>query len=335
MKILVDEPNRAKKPRYFLGNTTRLATMTSVRFIDDSTLVACHLVGEKMLAYKFDAKEESYRVICSIPTCYNSMPTITDLLDYDGKRFLVASNFDGRSGSLYSFENGRLAFEKDLVLPENTGNCHAARFLGAATICLGTNTNELFFLDCPAGSIISRLQLPFHPKDFCFLPDNLMMVLFAIRSPSKSAKPVFASGLQLLRLEAGLKGYTVLRTHYFKPAAFDAIIQDQETGIFYFTDQHSDRVILARLNGIKIDVMGELRGFDFPHGVDVNEHYLAVTNYGDSSIDFIEKSQMHVLPINGYSGRLRPYTASELEQSVILGLKKVPGLLAFKRWLFS
>ncbi len=331
MKIHIEEPNRAGKPYNFLGDKHRLATMTSVRLIDDETFVACHLAGERMMAYRIDRARGSAERVSDIETTFRGQPTITDLLDHDGAGLLVASNFDGRSCSLYRFDDHGLRHVRDLGLPGKSGRCHAARFHGRDRVCLGTRKHDLYFLSVDDGSILSRLRLPWHPKDFCFLEDGLMMVAFAVRSPNAEPKPTFSSGLMLLRLAPGLDDYEVIDTLFVRPAAFDAVVRDGDSGVFYVTDQHRDRVLLARTDGRSVEWLGEVTGFDFPHGIDVQGDLLAVTNYGDSTVALLDKTTLSIELVSGRTGHTEPGPGRGARPLLGALIPRMPGLRALRR----
>jgi hypothetical protein len=61
-----------------------------------------------------------------------------------------------------------------------------------------------------------------------------------------------------------------------------------------------------------MSVIGEYVGFNFPHGIDVIKNTLAVTNYGDGSIIFIDTNSSTIKPTTGLSSRTRPYTMREI-----------------------
>jgi hypothetical protein len=87
--IYIDEPNRAKEERYFIGKRERLATVTSVSFINKSRLVSAHLVGETMHLIECDPAQKKHHTLDVIETCYDHQPTITDLIDYDGDKTIL------------------------------------------------------------------------------------------------------------------------------------------------------------------------------------------------------------------------------------------------------
>tara|TARA_B110000908_G_scaffold111054_1_gene130263 strand:- start:1782 stop:2783 length:1002 start_codon:yes stop_codon:yes gene_type:complete len=311
--IHIDEPNRADKAKYFVGGKERLATMTSVFFIDDSRVVAAHLVGETMHLIECNPEQKSHRFIDTIDTTYNEHGTITDLIDYDGNNKILTSNFDDRSGSLYSLEGSKLRYLKDIPLPITAGNCHGARFYTSDIACLSTNQNDIYFVDIKTCSVISKLEMPYQIKDFCFIDSSTMVAAFAIKSPSSGKMPAYASGLLYFSFDLEDSSYKLIDRWFLKPCAFDALCFDKDSGKIYITDQYGDRVVVIEIKEGSIDIVGEYEGFDFPHGIDVREGLLAVTNYGDSTIEFMDTSSSLVTPITGWASRRWHYTLREIK----------------------
>lgn len=310
--IYIDEPNRADKARYFVGDRDRLATMTSVCFIDECRIVATHLVGETMHSIEYNLEQKRYRLIDAIETSYNNRATITDLIDYDGENKILTSNFDDRSGSLYSLEGSKLRYIKDLPLPNTAGNCHGARFYNSDIACLTTNHNDIYFIDIKTCSIISKLEMPFHIKDVCFIDSTKMIACFTLKSPTAQKMPTYASGLLYFSFDVANSSYSVIDRWFLRPCAFDALCFDRNSGKLYITDQWGDRVIVIELRDDRIAIIGEYGGFSFPHGVDVREGKLAVTNYGSSSIVFIDTLSSPVMPSTALITRRRHYTKREI-----------------------
>jgi len=311
--IHIDEPNRANKARYFVGDKDRLATMTSVCFIDDNRLVAAHLVGEVMHSIECNFEQKSHRISDTIETEYNERGTVTDLIDYDGNNGILVSNFDARSGSLYHVDGSKLHHVKDLHLPATAGNCHGARFYTSDIACLSTNKNDIYFVDIQTCSIISRLDMPYHIKDVCFVDSNTLVAAFALKSPSSGETPAYASGLLYFSFDLKESSYKVIDRWFLRPCAFDAICFDKDTRKLYISDQYGDRVIVAEIMEGRIDMVGEYGGFDFPHGIDVRGGMLAVTNYGGSTIEFMDTLSSSVRPITGLASRRRHYSLREIE----------------------
>tara|TARA_R110001592_G_scaffold126336_1_gene337507 strand:+ start:148675 stop:149583 length:909 start_codon:yes stop_codon:yes gene_type:complete len=296
--------------------------MTGVCFTNESHLAATHLVGERLFSISVDAANETYTVKHSIESVYEGKPTITDLIDFNGSNLILTSNFDAGSATLYYLENEEIRFFKDLSPSQNLGNCHGARFCGNGTVCLSTNKNYLIFIDTDTERVISTLKMPYHIKDMVIVNERQLVAAFAVRSPSQDKKPTYASGILHIEYDQPRSQYKILDKWFFRPAAFDAICYDSNEKKFYITDQYGDRVVVFKLTEKRIRVLGEITGFRFPHGIDVSENHLAVTNYGDSSIDLMAKETIQVSSISGISQRTRPYTWIEIQKAAASRFRK-------------
>ena len=79
----------------------------------------------------------------------------------------------------------------------------------------------------------------------------------------------------------GQPGAQVLQEKFFKDAHIDSIIYYENR--LYFTDQYNNKVIVC--DPESLDILEEIGGYDFPHGIDVNFGILAVTNYGSNTVE--------------------------------------------------
>ena len=170
----------------------------------------------------------------------------------------------------------------------------------------------MFFINIKTDAVVSKLEMPFHIKDVCFIDKTTMLAAFATKSPSKVINSTYASGLLYLSFDLQNSSFSVLDRLFLRPCAFDALCFDKVKGRFYVTDQVGDRVIIVEIKKAKISVIGEYIGFDFPHGIDLIKNTLAITNYGDSSIIFIDTNSSAIKPSTGLISRIRPYTTREI-----------------------
>lgn len=313
-KIHIDQANRAGKPTYYVASNVRLATATGVVFVGNDQLVVTHLVGQSMHLLEYNSENYCTSQIAGIDTVFGGQLTITDLIDYDGHEHLLTSNFDDCSGSLYKIINSKLSYIKDLPLPEGSGNCHGARFYDKNIACLTTNSNKLFFMDIPSSTIIAEFDMPYHLKDICFFDSNCAVAPFALSSPTPSIASSYASGLLYFSLDLTKLKLELIHKTFLSPCAFDAICVDRQTGRLYITDQHGDRLIIAEVSHGKIQIIGEITGFDFPHGIDINGRHMAVTNYGDSSVSVVEIGDVRVSSFTGTLARRKPYRKADVKK---------------------
>jgi hypothetical protein len=323
LNIIIEEPNRAKKSTFYVGSNSRLATLTDVCFMPNNHLITAHLVGECLHYLKYDFDDKTSSVLNSIESTFDGVGTIVDLIKFDGLKRIIASNFDAGSATLYELSDGEIKHLKDIALPEGKGNCHGASFFKEDIICLSTNKNFLFFINIHTEEILAEFSLPYHIKDMCTYRQNELLLCFAIKSPNSQVKPTYGSGIYYVRVDIEKNKLSIIDKRYFWPAAFDAICIDKNTNISYVTDQYGCRVISFTISKGKIAPLGEYRGFDFPHGVDINKSILAITNYGNSSLDLLDIEKAFLEAVSGKHTGYRKFTFQEVKSKCIYYIKRI------------
>lgn len=322
LNIIIEEPNRAKKSHFYVGGNARLATLTGVCFSSANHLITAHLVGECLHSIEIDFDEKKSRVVSTIESSFEGANTIVDLIEFDGSNRIIASNFDACSSTLYELSDNKIKHIKDIKLPDGKGNCHGASFFDEEVICLSTNKNYLFFINICTNEILAEFKLPYHIKDISTYRPGELLLCFSIASPSREIKPTYGSGLYYVSVNIEKNKLSIIDKHYFWPAAFDAICRDKVTNVFYVTDQYGCRVISFNLQKGKIAILGEYRGFDFPHGIDINQSILAVTNYGNSSLDLLDIENTSLEKLSGKHARYRKFTFREIKNICIYYIKR-------------
>lgn len=323
MNIIIEEPNRAKKSTFYVGANSRLATLTGVCFTSPNHLVTAHLTGECLHCIEFDFDEKKSRVLSTIESSFDGANTVVDLIKFDGSKRIIVSNFDACSATLYELSDSKIKHLKDISLPDGTGNCHGASFFKEEIVCLSTNKNYLFFINIFTDEILAEFKLPHHIKDICTYRQNELLLCFAIESPSRKIKPTYGSGIYYVYVDLEKNKLNIIDKHYFWPAAFDAICIEKSTNAVYVTDQYGCRVISFTILKGKIAPLGEYRGFDFPHGIDINQSILAITNYGNSSLDLLNIEKTSLESISGKHSRYRKFTFLEIKTNCIYYLKRI------------
>lgn len=320
-KIRIEQSNRANHSVLFVANRERLATATGVIFIDTSRMIAMHLVGQSMHLLEYDSNDFSSKQIDCIDTVFNGEPTISDLLDFDGSETVLASNFRACSGTLYKVNGNKLVHFRDLPLPEGSGRCHGARFYDQRTACLTTDANKLFFIDVSSAEVVTEIDTPFYIKDLCFVDDQIVVAAFALGAPNHQEASSYASGLLYLSLNVARSELIVIDTIFLRPCAFDAICIDKNTGRLYVTDQFGDRLIVAEVRDKKLAIVGEIGGFNFPHGIGIDGNTMAVTNYGDSTVSILNIKDAKPLVFRGKVSKQKPYRKGDLKRWIKRSIK--------------
>ena len=290
---------------YYVADKSRLATTTGVALLGERRLIVTHLVGQSMSLLQFYPNDWHAQQICSVDTHYRGERTVTDLVDFDGVDTIVTSNFEANSASLYKLSGTQIDHHFDIALPAHGGHCHGAKFYNEDMVCLSTDRKRMFFYDTQASHIVAELRNPYFIKDICFLDTTTAVAPFVSQAPTLSKQNGYASGIILFTFDLQRCRLHVLDTVYFMLSAFDAICKDKHTDSIYVTDQYNDRVIVAKVIEQKLSLVGQLTGFDFPHGIDTDGDILAVTNYGTSQLHVLPVAEMSVESLTGEYGSRR------------------------------
>ena len=107
LTIKLTDSNRSIYGPLYINNIQRLATATSIKFIDENHLCVSNLVGKYLNLYHIDFNTNTYNILDTIDTTYNGELVITDLLDYDQNNTLITSNFDKGTQTLYKIINNK------------------------------------------------------------------------------------------------------------------------------------------------------------------------------------------------------------------------------------
>ena len=268
----------------YVGDHLRPSSTTSVYLIDPNTLACCHFDGCKILLVRFDLNNGSYRFLQCSDTTFNQEKIQTDLLAGDGNGNLVVSNGHKQTCTLYRYENEQITLVRDLHYA--IGNfAHGVKFYTPDIVAVTSRweSGGTYFIDCKTGNLVYKLQTPgVSVQDICFLSANRMAVLYTLGSPTFAAREImYASVLQIIDFGIGRPNATLLKEKVFKDAHIDSIVTYENR--LYFTDQYNNKVIVC--DPESLDLLDEIGGYDFPHGIDVNYDILAVTNYGSNTVE--------------------------------------------------
>jgi hypothetical protein len=289
MAIPLVAPNRSGDPEYFVAKRKRLATATSVRFLDDHHLVASHLVGQRLFLVSFDFDAGSCTIEDEIPTTFQGRPAITDLLDVDGSGGIAASNLHERAVSLYRIRDGKLVHERDLPIRDGSeGSCHGVRFMPPGDVICATcitNGRFVYFLSASTGEILYRFNDgEWVPKDVCFIDRERLLVISCSGGPRRSSGSRYESKAALIRLDLAGQRHERVSELVLPSCHVDGCAYAD--GVLYFTDAVRDCIRVCRVTGDALSLEESLPGYSFPHGIDVlpSAGLMAVTNYGSSDI---------------------------------------------------
>lgn len=280
--------NRGAHPIY-VGDRTRLATATDVAFLDEHTMVVTSLVGHRMYLIEFDLFQGSHRFIDCIPTVFNDNEIRTDLLDFDGENRLITSNCEFNSVSLYDISRNKLSHVKDIAIPDPyVAFCHGARFVpgNLDVVCATcTNNNWIYFLSIESSGILYQFKHEkWKPKNACFIDSNRMVVAYASGNPTQTAAELYSAKVALIEFDIERQSYNILAEKVFPETHPDTctVVGD----MVYFNNQMKDSILACQVQGNELNLIQELPGYSFPHGMDIlpEKNLMAVTNYGTNTV---------------------------------------------------
>jgi|GEM_PF-1237633 len=290
MIIKLEDINNSVHGELYISTRKRLASATSVHFIDAKRMVVCNLVGKRMYLIHFDIAQGTHQIKSCIPTQYGGQDIVTDLIDFDGRESIVTSNCGSSSASLYRLTGDGLCFIKDVPINDpEAGFCHGVKFLppGDQILCVTcVNKNRsVYFISIATGEILYRFSDgEWKPKDICFIDESRMAVLYAHGRPTAAAGEVYKSKVSLVRFNLSEQRHEVLDEIMTNECHMDCCRYSD--GRIYANNQTRDSVLVFKLDGNRLSLEREIGGYLFPHGIDLlhDANLLAVTNYGDNTV---------------------------------------------------
>jgi hypothetical protein len=280
--IKLEDINNSGRGPLFIENRQRLASATSVKFIDRNMLVCCSYVGRKIYVVKFNDDLTSYEIMDSADTIFDGQTTETDLCDTDSHGTIATSNFYLGTATLYRCENNKISHVRDLPLGID-GFVHGIKFLNPEVLALSVTKGPtgLHFFDTKTCKPLLHIKTDLVAKDLCFISNSQLAMLTTHGSPTKQAGEAYHADLHLIDFNVQEKTFEITLTVTHQNSHFDCIVLDN--GQFYLTDQFHDLVRVV--DSATLKETGVIGGYDFPHGIDINYGMIAVTNYGSNCID--------------------------------------------------
>lgn len=267
----------------YVGERSRPSSVTSVVLLDPNTLACCHFDGCKIFIFRFDLEKGTYYLLDFIDTTFSQEKCQTDLIASDGRGNLIVTNAHKQTCSLYRYENEKISHAKDLQT--NVGNfTHGIKFYSSNIIAVTSryNSGGVFFIDYVKDELIYHLRIPnVSVQDVCFFSQNRAAIVMTNGSPAYGPKIPYPSALLLIDLKIEGGAPNVIKQRVLDNSHLDCIVEYKNQ--LYFTDQYNNKVIICEPESLKST--NEMHGYSFPHGLDVNHGIIAVTNYGNNTVE--------------------------------------------------
>jgi hypothetical protein len=279
--IPMEDRNPCGRLPLYIQERGRLATTTSVKMMDRDTFVCFSLVGRRAYAVRFDERERTFEVLDALDTTYAGEVTETDLCDADGAGNLLTGNFYKGSATLYRWDGGRLVQVRDLPLNVD-GFMHGVKFFrpGIIAVSVSTRTTGVHFFGLDACELLLHIPTDLKTQDVCFLSDSRMAVLFVQSTPKSRAEEMYNAEIHVVDFSLEDRTFDVVRRVVYENVHIDCCVAHE--GRLFINEQFNGRVIV--LDAETLAPVGEIDGYDFPHGLDIGFATLAVSNYGRNGV---------------------------------------------------
>lgn len=270
-------------PKVFCGKRERYGCATDVEFIDDNHLVS--IAFNSRMMYQIALLPNGlYQIIDQ-----QIAKHFHDTMDYKDGLLLTADfphNMPHGYASVYEYEHGKFRLRKELQM-SNTKS-HGATIVDNNTIIITSNSDHnrgLLFVDLTTNSMTRFDNFKFYPKDTCIYDGKLFITSSASLPFVGKEVEVLSSTLYVFDL-ASMEKIDELPFH----GQTDSLAFDGEDG--FVTLQSEDCLLHFKFENNKLSFVKFIGGFSFPHGIDIHNGRVAVTNYGDNTIRVFDKAEL-------------------------------------------
>lgn len=289
---LIEEPHLVT-----IKDKTRNSGLTSVCFVDQDR-VLCADFNDKRV-YLASIRDGALEILDTHPTVNADSDHVqTDLMDYHDGRFVV-SNFYQGSVSIYRLEGDKICFDGELNHNDYIG-LHGVRFIPGhpgllwITYC-GVKNKCHQIIDIETKEVIHHIDTDQKCQDVAFVDGRAVVFARTDHIKEGSAKArlfskkwwMYASAY-IYEVPSDLRNDAPKFLNKWKGKGhIDAC--KSHNGEIYAANQYLDRVDVFALSAKgKLSLNRTIKGMEMPHGLDLYDGKLAVTNYGDQTLRVME-----------------------------------------------
>ena len=272
---------------FYAGNRARFAQCSAVRFIGPRHLAVVSLLGRRMYVMQLELENGNGEIVFSTPTTNGAHDVSADLIDFDGRGHLVASNCEYSSVSTYRVESNRIIFEQSVACDDSaTPYCHGAAFVpsrpGVIAVALTTEQPRVAFLTHDQEPIAPFINDGWLPKSVTFVGD-LMVVSSVTHNNALHPRSGTQAQVALVKLGGDGVSHEVLDTLEIT-GTFDG--SHAGGNRVYLANQSEDSVTVIEVDAGRLHRLDDLEGFSFPHDVAVSPDgkWLAIACYGGNEV---------------------------------------------------
>jgi len=263
-------------------------------------MLVAHLAGQVLHLVERRRFSDEYRVIDSIVTTVgDAVPERADLISYDGRGVAAVSNCRTPSVSLYRVGRRSLSFLREISSSDpHPGYMHGVEFNPDGTqVCLinSGGTRLIRVHDVASGDELYTLEFPgWGPKDASYIDADHMVVSLSNGSPTAESGESYSSRVALVRVDVQQQSHEILDIAEMPGVHVDGIFHFR--GAVAVADQTQGLIRRYRVADGRLCEDTPVSGFDFPHGVCLDRHRMAVTCYGDSSLCVLPRDATEFVP---------------------------------------
>ncbi|MEO0492824.1 MAG: hypothetical protein AAF081_05355 [Actinomycetota bacterium] len=306
-KIHFHDDNLSQAVTLYAGPRSRLATMTDVVFLDGRHMIVTNLAGQQIHLLRRSRRTGRWDVIDTVITSVFGERTRTDLASlHRGTRRVAVSNCWNRSASIYRYSRWGIRHERDIpVTEEGAGFSHGVEFSpdGRHLVIVDSNrTCKVRFYDVGTGEeIYAFAEEDLRPKDASFIDRDLLAVPMCTGSPTPDAADQYHTSILLYRVAAEAGHHEQVDRVELPLAHTDGVFHDR--GEVFVADQTNDVVKVYAVTGERLAFVRDIPGISFPHGIATHRDTVAVTSYGDASVNLFSRSAPRFDPVETYAVR--------------------------------
>lgn len=288
MEIIITEPLNKFSSKIYQGERWRYPTMTDVKFINDTYLVAAHRYGCKI--YVIHLQSNTFTIVHTLIMNYKGKP-------YQTESFVIVNN----TIYMISFSNVMTIID---ILPDYTleQRCsiqlcnsfipyHGISFHKNLVITTPSKrtigTEYIMSYDITTREIKKIVSLGdnIRVKAITFVPNDLVVVVVNYKTETSMIEKghMFNGSIRLYTSD-----YVLVSNVEIPLTHFDAVIS--RDNIFYATGADLNGGYIFKgvvCNGQLVDITKH-QTEDFPHGIDIQNNKIAYTSYKTSGIHFID-----------------------------------------------
>jgi len=281
MKYYLPDFSLTHHERFYVGDKLRYATATDVKFIDNNFLICAQLLNRTLYLIDYS---DGFKIVDSIKTNYQP-----DLIDIKNGLVITANQTykENQTGgvSLYEIKENKFFLIKDFLI--DNVQAHGCKIID--------DENILFSSISGLSLGIFKLNIKTEKYNKIYIGDKFIRdmdfsgdYLFITSAPSTPMNSVNRGSTNKITC-LNYKTLEVVNEIYFGKHSDSIIIKND---LCFLTSQITDEVFCFKIDGFNLDFFGKIDGFNFPHGMDVYEDLIAVSNYGDNSIQILNYKEI-------------------------------------------